>query len=133
MSGNEDFAKANAFRQQLVYLTNQKQQLQIQQNLVNSMISELEKSKEKTVYKGVGNIFILTAKEDVIKESKDLKDTISLKIANVSKQEDFTLKKINSLTTSKSEALDKEAKGKKSSKDSDNNDNSSFDEVEGVL
>jgi prefoldin beta subunit len=88
----------NMYRQQLMFLTQQKQQLQFQINVLDNTIKELEKTKEKKVYKGVGNVFIMSDKDDVLKETKDLKDTIDLRIKNIQKQEDAVLKKINAQT-----------------------------------
>ncbi len=97
---------ANVYRQRLLFLTQQKQQLQFQINVLDNTVKELEKTKEKKVYKGVGNIFILSDKEDVIKDTKDLKDTIDLRIKNIQKQEDLIFKKINSAT--KQDSKDKQ-------------------------
>jgi len=100
----------NMYRQQLMFLAQQKQQLQFQMNVLDNTIKELEKTKEKKVYKGVGNVFIMSDKEDVLKETKDLKDTIDLRIKNVQKQEDLILKKINEKTKAenKNKSEDKE-------------------------
>jgi prefoldin beta subunit len=100
----------NMYRQQLMFLAQQKQQLQFQMNVLDNTIKELEKTKEKKVYKGVGNVFIMSDKDDVLKETKDLKDTIDLRIKNVQKQEDLILKKINEKTKAenKNKSEDKE-------------------------
>ncbi|HOW29900.1 MAG TPA: prefoldin subunit, partial [archaeon] len=65
-------------------------------------LKELEKTKEEKVYKGVGNVFIYSDKSEVIKDTKDLKDTLDLRIKNIQKQEDAILKKINSSSKPKS-------------------------------
>lgn len=98
------------YRQQLMFLTQQKQQLQFQMNVLENTLKELEKTKEKKVYKGVGNVFILSDKEDVLKDTKDLKETMDLRIKNIQKQEDVILKKINEKTKaeSKGKSEDKE-------------------------
>ncbi|MFA5745931.1 MAG: prefoldin subunit [archaeon] len=88
----------NMYRQQLMFLTQQKQQIQFQLNVLDNTIKELEKTKEKKVYKGIGNVFIYADKDEVIKETKDLKDTLDLRQKTVQKQEDAILKKINSAT-----------------------------------
>jgi prefoldin beta subunit len=100
----------NMYRQQLMFLTQQKQQLQFQMNVLENTLTELEKTKEKKVYKGVGNVFILSDKEDVLKDTKDLKETMDLRIKNIQKQEDVILKKINEKTKaeSKNKSEDKE-------------------------
>jgi prefoldin beta subunit len=88
----------NAYRQQLMFLTNQKQQMQFQANILESTIKELETTKEKKVFKGVGNIFISKNVEDVLKDTKETKETISLRIKNLEKQENELVKKLNELT-----------------------------------
>jgi prefoldin beta subunit len=88
----------NMYRQQLLFLTQQKQQIQYQINILDNTIKELEKTKEKKVYKGIGNVFIMSDKDEVLKETKDLKDTLDLRMKTVQKQEDTILKKINTET-----------------------------------
>jgi len=88
----------NAYRQQLMYITNQKQQMQFQSNILDSTIKELETTSEKKVYKGLGNIFISKNVEDVLKETKETKETIGLRIKNLEKQETELVKKLNEIT-----------------------------------
>ncbi len=92
---------ANMYRQQLMFLAQQKQQVQFQINVLENTLKELEKTKEEKVYKGVGNVFIFSDKSEVIKETKDLKETLDLRIKNIQKQEDTMLKKINSTSQPK--------------------------------
>jgi prefoldin beta subunit len=109
---SDNTSSVSRYRQQLMYYSNQKQQLQVQLNVLNTTIEELEKTKEKKVYKGIGNIFIYTNKEQVIKENKDLIETIKLKIKNLEKQEDQIVNKINSLTKSNSDNNNKDEEDK---------------------
>lgn len=99
MSENNENA-TNIYRQQLMFLSQQKQQLQFQINVLENTLKELEKTKEEKVYKGVGNIFIYSNKTEVVKETKDLKDTLDLKLKTLIKQEETVLKKINANTKS---------------------------------
>lgn len=94
----KDTGAINAYKQQLMFITNQKQQMQFQINMLESTIKELEKTKEKKVYKGIGNIFLSKDKEDVLNETKDTKETILLRLKNIEKQEAEVLKKLNELT-----------------------------------
>ncbi|MEI8363843.1 MAG: prefoldin subunit [archaeon] len=109
----------NAYKQQLMFITNQKQQMQFQSNILDSTIKELETTKEKKVYKGTGNIFISKNVEDVLKETKETKETIALRIKTLEKQENELVKKLNELTRTGDKP------GKKNS-------NSDDDNVEGV-
>jgi prefoldin beta subunit len=95
---SKDNNMINTYRQQLMYLSQQKQQLQVQVNVLDSTVKELENTKETKVYKGVGNIFILKDKADVIKETKETKETVELRLKTVEKQENDTLKRLNDLS-----------------------------------
>jgi len=104
---SKDNNMVNTYKQQLMYLSQQKQQLQVQLNVLENTVKELESTKETKVYKGVGNIFILKDKADVITESKDTKDTVQLRLKTVEKQEADTLKRLNEMSKdSKSEGKD---------------------------
>lgn len=105
MNTNNENA-ANMYRQQLMFLSQQKQQVQFQINVLDNTIKELEKTKEEKVYKGVGNVFIYSDKSEVIKETKDLKETLDLRIKNIQQQEDAMLKKINSSSKPKGKGKD---------------------------
>jgi prefoldin beta subunit len=100
---SEDNNALARYKQQLMYLTSQKQQLEVQENVLDTTIKELKKTSEKKVYKGIGNVFILSDKEEVIKDTNDLKDTINLKIQTLQKQEDTIIQKLNSLSKSSSD------------------------------
>jgi prefoldin beta subunit len=107
----------NTYRQQLMFLTKQKQQLQLQVNILDSTIKELKSSTEKRVYKGIGNVFIMTDKSKVLKSTDDAKETTSLKLKNIEKQEALILKKLNELglktenSTSKTENKENNVEG----------------------
>ena len=95
---SEDANAVNKYKQQLMFLSNQKQQLQVQHNVLESTLKELENTQEKKVYKGVGNIFILSDKDKAIQDTKESKDTVLLQLQNIQKQEDSIVAKINSLS-----------------------------------
>ena len=95
---SEDTSTINKYKQQLMFLSNQKQQLQVQQNVLENTLKELENTSEKKVYKAVGNVFILSDKDKVIESNKDTKETIGLQLKNLQKQEDTIIAKINSLS-----------------------------------
>jgi len=95
---SEDTNALQKYRQQLMFLSNQKQQLQVQNNVLENTLKELENTQEKRVYKGVGNIFIMSDKEKAIAETKETKETIDLKLKQIQKQEDTIVSKVNSLS-----------------------------------
>lgn len=84
-------------RLQLINTGNQKNQLQLQSNALALSLEELEKSLEKKVYKAIGNILILTDKEDIKKETIEQKEIIDLRIKSLQKQEDNLTQKLNNL------------------------------------
>ncbi len=94
---SEDTNALQKYRQQLMFLSKQKQQLQVQNNVLENTLKELENTQEKRVYKGVGNIFIMSDKEKAIAETKETKETIDLKLKQIQKQEDTIVSKVNSL------------------------------------
>jgi len=110
----------NAYKQQLMFISQQKQQMQFQANVFESTIKELEKTKEKKVFKGVGNIFIQKDVSEVLTETKDTIDTINQRIKTLEKQEAESLKKLNELTRKDDKP------GKKGKEDSEE------DDVEGI-
>jgi len=93
-----DQAKINEFRmgrQQLMNLSAQKQQMQIQSTSMQSALNEIKESKTKTVYKAVGNILIEKDAKKVEKELKDAKETLEVRIEALQKQEDSLVNRLN--------------------------------------
>ncbi|MCK9292933.1 MAG: prefoldin subunit [archaeon] len=110
MSENKNTNMMNNYRQQLMYVSQQKQQLQLQKNIFESTIKELEATKEKKVYKGVGNVLIMTDKEGVIKSTKNNLETVNLKLKTVEKQETDIITKLNELSKVSKKTVDSEEK-----------------------
>lgn len=63
----------------------QKQQFQSQLIEINSAIEELEKSEE--AYKIIGNVMVLSKKEDLKKDLGSKKEMVELRIKTIEKQE----------------------------------------------
>lgn len=99
---------ANTYRQQLMFVSQQKQQFQIQVNVFENTIKELENTKEAKVYKGTGNIFILSDKEEVLKQTKENLETIQLRLKTLEKQESEIIKKLNEFSKEGKKAPEKE-------------------------
>jgi prefoldin beta subunit len=110
MSENKNTNMINSYRQQLMYVSQQKQQLQLQKNILESTIKELDATKEKKVYKGVGNILIMSDKEEVIKSTKNNLETANLKLKTVEKQESEIITKLNELSKVSTKKEDVEEK-----------------------
>ncbi len=84
-------------RNQLLGISAQKQQLQIQSQTLKVTLDELEKTKEKQVYKAVGNILILSDTAKVKKETRERKESVDLRIKTLQKQEESLVNKLNKL------------------------------------
>ena len=112
----QDFERG---RIQLSAIESQGQNLAVQAQVLEEALKELRETKEKKVYKAVGNILILTDTKRVEKDLAEQKETVELRAKTVKKQEEATLDKLNKLkaeieavqkSDQKPEAMGKEAK-----------------------
>ncbi len=71
--------------QSLQTLSMQRQQFQLQQIEIDSALKELESVAE--AYKIVGNIMVLTKKDDLLTDLQSKKETVELRIRTMEKQE----------------------------------------------
>ena len=93
----QDVLEFERSRQQLIGISSQKQQMQFQSTTMGKALEALEKTKEKKVYKAVGNILLLSDVTDVSKELKEQKEVVDLRVKTLQKQEDSTVQKLNKL------------------------------------
>lgn len=84
-------------RNQLLNVSAQKQQLQMQGSALGNAIEELEKTKEKKVFKLTGNILIQSDTLAAKKELQEKKESIDLRVKTMQKQEDSLVNKLNKL------------------------------------
>ena len=84
-------------RSQLMNVSAQKQQLQVQSMTLKQALEELGKTKEKKVYKAVGNILIQSDTSVVKKELSEKQKSVELRLKTVQKQEDSLINKLNKL------------------------------------
>ena len=84
-------------RNQLMNISAQKQNLQIQSQTLKATLEELEKTKEKRVYKAVGNILILSDTSAVKKDVKEKQESAELRLKTLQKQEESLVNKLNGL------------------------------------
>ncbi len=103
-------------RQMLYTISTQKQQSSMQLEMVKASLEELGKTKEEKVLKAVGNILVQKETKEVIKELEEKEESIGLRVKTLQKQEENTLKKLNSIK-SQLEAEMKQEEGKASDKD----------------
>lgn len=76
----------------------QKQTFQTQLFEIDNALKELEKTKDKT-YKIVGTVMIASKKEELIKELKEKKSIIELRIKTLEKQEKAIKEKASQMQT----------------------------------
>ena len=69
--------------------------MKMQQIELNSAIKELENVEE--AYKIVGNIMVLSKKEDLVKDLQSKKETVDLRIQTMEKQEEQFKEKANKI------------------------------------
>ena len=94
-------------RQLLMNLGMQKQQMQMSISGNEKALEEMDKSKEDKVFVAIGNILIQKEKKDAVKELKDQKETMELRLKTVEKQEESTLAKLNKLKSEIETAAEK--------------------------
>lgn len=95
-------------RLQLSAIEGQAQNLGMQSKILEEALKELSETKEKKVYKAVGNILILTDIKKMEKELVEQKETVDLRQKTVKNQEEAMLDKLNKLK-SEIEAVQKDA------------------------
>ncbi len=93
----ELFAHFERNRSQLMGISAQKQQLQAQTRALKAGLEELEKTKEKKVFKAVGNILIQKDVADMKKELKENVESFELRAKTLERQEETLVKKLNKL------------------------------------
>lgn len=81
--------------QSMQNLLMQKQQFQLQQVEIESALKELEKVNE--AYKIVGNIMVLSKKDDLKTDLTSKKEIVELRIKNMEKQENQAREKASKL------------------------------------
>ncbi|MFH0970003.1 MAG: prefoldin subunit [Candidatus Diapherotrites archaeon] len=86
-------------RQMLMGISMQKQQLEANVAGLTKSLEELDKTTEEKVYKAAGPILVLREKKEVKKEIEEMKETQSLRIKTLDKQEKSLLDKLNALRT----------------------------------
>ncbi len=94
---NRSIQEFERSRAQLSSLESQVQGLGMQGQVMDEAIKELKDTKEKKVYKAVGNILILSETKKIEKELGEQKETLELRLKTVKKQEEAMLDKLNKL------------------------------------
>ena len=84
-------------RSVLVNVSGQRQNMQFQLDALKRAKDELQKTKEKKVYKAVGNILILSDVKDVQKEVEGQIDSLEVRAKSLQKQEDSLIDGMNKM------------------------------------
>jgi len=91
-------ARLQKLQEELQYVVAAKQQWQLQLSEVESALEELEKLEGgRQVYKIVGTIMVSRDRESLLNELKERKETISLHLDTLKRQEDMLRKQIDEL------------------------------------
>lgn len=85
-----------SLEQNLQGIIMQKQAMQLELSEIENAIGELSKAKDE-VYKVAGNIMIKSNKENVLKDLKEKKDIIALRMKTLDSQEKSLAEKSESL------------------------------------
>ncbi len=88
-------AQLQMLEQSMQTLMMQKQQFQLQQVEIESALKELENVNE--AYKIVGNIMVLSKKDDLKTDLNSKKEVVELRIKNMEKQENQLREKASKL------------------------------------
>ena len=91
------FQSAAILQQQLQQIMAQKEAIGVQVLEMKKALGELEKTKEKDVYKIAGPILIKSPRTEVVKELKERDETFSLRLKNLEKEEKKAKLKIEEL------------------------------------
>ena len=84
-------------RQMLASVSQQRQQMAIQVEVIKASLEELKETKEKTVMKIIGNIMISKTVDEMKKELKEQQESFELRVKTLDKQEETIMKKLNSI------------------------------------
>ncbi|MDD4251087.1 MAG: prefoldin subunit [Candidatus ainarchaeum sp.] len=84
-------------RQMLGNVSAQKQQYQIQIEVIKASLEELTTTKEKTVMKIIGNILVNKSVTEMKKELEEQNESFELRLKTLVRQEETIIKKLNSI------------------------------------
>ena len=88
---NENLKEIQILEQQIQNIFVQKQNIQTQLNEITTALKEIEKSEN--TYKVVANIIVKKNKEELVKELKDKREVLELRLKSLDNQEESLRKK----------------------------------------
>ncbi len=98
-------------RQMLGNVSAQKQQYQVQIEVIKASLEELKETKEEKVMKIIGNILVNKKVSEMKKELEEQKESFGLRLKTLERQEETIVKKLNSIRS--------QIEGKSEQKESD--------------
>lgn len=114
----EKIGQIQLIQQNLENFSMQRQQFQLQQTEIETALVEIENTN--TSYKIIGNIMVLTDKNQLKKDLEEKKETLGIRINTIEKQEDKLRAKFEELQQEVMKNLeDKNAEKKKVRKQND--------------
>jgi len=97
MDNTQLIGQAQSYQQQMQAYMMQKESLSIQLIEINKAIEDIEKSKEKDIYRISGPVLIKTQMADAKKDLKEKHDLIKLRLSQIEKKEKGIKDKIDDL------------------------------------
>ena len=89
--------EASLYQQQMQGITAQKEALNMQLMEISNALDELEKTKDKEIYKVAGPLIIKSAKTDIKKDMTEKKELIHTRLKVLEKSEDKIKTKMEEL------------------------------------
>ncbi|MFH1752108.1 MAG: prefoldin subunit [archaeon] len=93
----QDIQAFEQYRNQLMGVSNQKQQTQMQANALSAAVEALKETKEKKVFKAVGNVLIQSDTKIVLEDTIKQKESLELRVKSLQKQEDIVVNNLNKI------------------------------------
>ena len=110
----EKIGQMQLIQQNMENFSMQKQQFQVQQTEIETALLEIKNTN--TAYKIVGNIMVLTDKEQLRKDLEEKNEMLTIRVATIEKQEDKLRSKFEELQQEVMKSLEEKNTEKKKPK-----------------
>jgi prefoldin beta subunit len=110
----EKIGQIQLIQQNMENFSMQKQQFQVQQTEIETALLEIKNTN--TAYKIVGNIMVLTDKEQLRKDLEEKNEMLTIRVATIEKQEDKLRSKFEELQQEVMKSLEEKNTEKKKPK-----------------
>ena len=117
-SAQQILVQMQTFQQQYQAVAMQRESLSVQRLEVEKALEELEKLKDSDeVYKAVGPILVKSTRMNLVKEMKERKEVIDVKLKSVNAQEETIRRKVSEAEVKLKGMIDSGKREQKTSKD----------------